>query len=654
MLSKFETKSNRVKGLALHPVRPWILSSLHNGLIQLWNYRIGTKLDEYAEHEGPVRGIDFHQSQPLFVSGGDDYKIKMWNYKLRRCLFTLHGHLDYVRTVKLHPSNAWIVSSSDDQTIRIWDWQSRNCLSVLTGHNHYVMCASFHPTAELLVSASLDQTVRVWDISGLRRGSMGTDASANSVVSRINSDLFGRSDAIVKYTLDGHDRGVNWASFHPTMPLIVSGADDNQVKLWRTNEAKAWEMDCLRGHSNNVSCVIFHRDQGRDLIISNSEDRSIRVWDVQKRVLIQTFRREHDRFWTLVSHPSRNLLAAGHDTGLIVFKLHRERPAMMQMKNTLYFVNDNNVCSYDYASGREQNVLTLQRRNSLTQSWSTIPRELFVNPFNKSGHNILLVSDAEGGSYELFSTNSKDIADIRDVAPKRGNCIAATFVARNKFAVLLRSKLICIRTFDNEVSKKSPVPFESVDGMFFAGVTGRLLLRSEEKVWLYEHSSRRVLAELHMARVQRVVWSKNYEYVALISKNNVAIADRDLKFLASAHEIVRVKGGAWDDSGVFVYSTLNHIKYLLPTGDSGIIRTMDEVLYISRVQHDTLYCLDRSSKARIVTINITEYRFKQALHQQKFREVVRIIRNSDLCGQAIISCVPSLLNSEAHLRFGIK
>ena len=33
----------------------------------------------------------------------------------------------------------------------------------------------------------------------------------------------------------GHDRGVNWVAFHPTMPLIVSAADDRQVKLWRMN-----------------------------------------------------------------------------------------------------------------------------------------------------------------------------------------------------------------------------------------------------------------------------------------------------------------------------------------------------------------------------------------------------------------------------------
>lgn len=28
---------------------------------------------------------------------------------------------------------------------------------------------------------------------------------------------------------------------------------------------------------------------------------------------VQTFRREHDRFWILSAHPDINLLAAGHD-----------------------------------------------------------------------------------------------------------------------------------------------------------------------------------------------------------------------------------------------------------------------------------------------------------------------------------------------------
>ena len=51
----------------------------------------------------------------------------------------------------------------------------------------------------------------------------------------------------------------------------------------------------------------------QDIIVSNSEDKSIRVWDMSKRTGTQTFRREHDRFWILAAHPEVNLLAAGHD-----------------------------------------------------------------------------------------------------------------------------------------------------------------------------------------------------------------------------------------------------------------------------------------------------------------------------------------------------
>ena len=40
LLIKFDRKSDRVKGLCFHPKRPWLLSSLHKGQIQLWDYRM--------------------------------------------------------------------------------------------------------------------------------------------------------------------------------------------------------------------------------------------------------------------------------------------------------------------------------------------------------------------------------------------------------------------------------------------------------------------------------------------------------------------------------------------------------------------------------------------------------------------------------------
>jgi len=52
----------------------------------------------------------------------------------------------------------------------------------------------------------------------------------------------------------GHDRGVNWVAFHPTMPLIVSGADDRQVKLWRMNGTYHNSLDLSVLHSGTLVC----------------------------------------------------------------------------------------------------------------------------------------------------------------------------------------------------------------------------------------------------------------------------------------------------------------------------------------------------------------------------------------------------------------
>uniref|UniRef100_H9Z5C0 Coatomer subunit alpha isoform 2 n=2 Tax=Primates TaxID=9443 RepID=H9Z5C0_MACMU len=481
MLTKFETKSARVKGLSFHPKRPWILTSLHNGVIQLWDYRMCTLIDKFDEHDGPVRGIDFHKQQPLFVSGGDDYKIKVWNYKLRRCLFTLLGHLDYIRTTFFHHEYPWILSASDDQTIRVWNWQSRTCVCVLTGHNHYVMCAQFHPSEDLVVSASLDQTVRVWDISGLRKKNLSPGAVESDVRGITGVDLFGTTDAVVKHVLEGHDRGVNWAAFHPTMPLIVSGADDRQVKIWRMNESKAWEVDTCRGHYNNVSCAVFHPRQ--ELILSNSEDKSIRVWDMSKRTGVQTFRRDHDRFWVLAAHPNLNLFAAGHDGGMIVFKLERERPAYAVHGNMLHYVKDRFLRQLDFNSSKDVAVMQLR-------SGSKFP--VFNMSYNPAENAVLLctrASNLENSTYDLY-TIPKDADSQNPDAPegKRSSGLTAVWVARNRFAVLDRMHSLLIKNLKNEITKKVQVP--NCDEIFYAG-TGNLLLRDADSITLFDVQQKR-------------------------------------------------------------------------------------------------------------------------------------------------------------------
>merc|ERR1719320_305425 len=121
--------------------------------------------------------------------------------------------------------------------------------------------------------------------------------------------------------------------------------------------------------------------------------------------------------------------------------------------------------------------------------------------------------------------------------------------------------------------------------------------------------------------------------------------------LCTVNESVKTKSGAWDDSGVFVYTTSNHIKYTLTNGDSGIIRTLDLPIYITRVKGSSVYCLDRECKPRILTIDPTEFKFKLALVNQRYDEVLHMVRNAKLVGQSIISYLQKKGYPEVALHF---
>jgi coatomer protein complex subunit alpha (xenin) len=324
-------------------------------------------------------------------------------------------------------------------------------------------------------------------------------------------------------------------------------------------ETKAWEVDTCRGHYNNVSCALFHPRQ--DLILSNSEDKSIRVWDMSKRTSIQTFRRENDRFWILAAHPTLNLFAAGHDTGLLVFKLERERPPYAVYQNKLYYVKDRYLRLYEMGTSKDVAIMQLKRNGG---SYRPPVSSMSYNPAENAVLLTTNTGNAESSAYELYNIPKDFDSSNPDMAEgKRSSGVAAVWVARNRFTVLDRSHQLIVKNLRNEVTKKVQGP--TCDMIFYAG-TGSLLLRDSEHITLFDVQQRRSLAKVKITKCKRVVWSADMSHVALMSKHNVIICNRKLETLAAIHENGVLKSASWDDSGVLVYNTSNHIKYALTNG----------------------------------------------------------------------------------------
>lgn len=244
----------------------------------------------------------------------------------------------------------------------------------------------------------------------------------------------------------------------------------------------------------------------------------------------------------------------------MVFKLERERPASAVYQNQLFYITkDKGVRSFDFTKNVESPpMLSLKKLGS---PWMP-PRTLSYNPAERG---ILVTSPADNGTYELVNLPRDASGAVEPTDIKRGQGNSAMFVARNRFAVFTQAtQQVDIKDLTNATTKTIKPPPNTND-IYFGG-TGCLLMITPTQVSLYDIQQKKQLAELAVNGVKYVIWSSDGLYAALLSKHNVTIVTKSLEQVSTLHETIRIKSAAWDDAGVLLYSTLNHIKYTLLNG----------------------------------------------------------------------------------------
>ncbi|KTF89049.1 hypothetical protein cypCar_00021371 [Cyprinus carpio] len=262
---KLTARSDRVKSVDLHPSEPWMLASLYNGSVCVWNHETQTLVKTFEVCDLPVRAAKFVARKNWVITGADDMQIRIFNYNTLERVHMFEAHSDYIRCIAVHPTQPYILTSSDNNQF---------------------------------ASASLDRTIKVWQLGS---------SSPN-------------------FTLEGHDKGVNCIDYYSggDKPYLISGADDRLVKIWDYQNKTC--VQTLEGHAQNVSCVNFHPEL--PIIITGSEDGTVRIWHSSTYRLESTLNYGMERVWCVCGLRGSNNVALGYDEGSIIIKLGREEPAM--------------------------------------------------------------------------------------------------------------------------------------------------------------------------------------------------------------------------------------------------------------------------------------------------------------------------------------
>lgn len=197
-----------------------------------------------------------------------------------------------------------------DEGEKLWVVQSRGVVLLF----HFI-----DSKYSFIESFTLKESSAVFYSASIIRNSLNVlEIVFGTIFSGILVTRLSEVDFKVIQSLDGHKGSIFDIKHHPKYPeILISCSDDRSVRVWK-RKALEYEIETVfLGHEARV----WSLDVQGDIVASVSEDNSCRLWSLSFRKLIQVI--EGDSFsksiWTVSLNLTANAVAFGSNDGSVLF-----------------------------------------------------------------------------------------------------------------------------------------------------------------------------------------------------------------------------------------------------------------------------------------------------------------------------------------------
>jgi WD40 repeat protein len=214
------------------------------------------------------------------------------------------------------------------------------------------------------------------------------------------------------HTLEGHEDSVLTVAISDDNRRLVSGSVDKTVKLWDLESGRL--LNTLEGHKGYVWSVAISGDNDRRSLVSGSSDHTVRLWDLESGHLLLTMRGHEDTVKSVaISGDNRHLVSGSDDhtvrlwdleSGRLLLTLEGHEDAVRSVaisgdnRHLVSGSDDHTVRLWDLESGRL--LLTLEGHEGHVRSVAI------------SGDNRLLVSGSSDKTVRLWDLKSGRLLNI--------------------------------------------------------------------------------------------------------------------------------------------------------------------------------------------------------------------------------------------------
>lgn len=222
-------------------------------------------------------------SNEVFVSGDESGIIAIWDTAEGRLLRNFQGHASRISTMILL-RNDILVSGTVKGIIQFWNHKEGVCLRTVTGNNDSSNIPSIKASTLLSngqLVTSYGNFIHVWD----------------------------KSSRYYDVTLRVHTSGIRALAGLPHRQLACGHWDSNDITIFGVKHVKI--ATCFVGHTKPVTALMVLE---QELLVSGSEDYSIKFWEISTGLCVQTLLGHSRAVDNLIMTQSNQLVSSSIST----------------------------------------------------------------------------------------------------------------------------------------------------------------------------------------------------------------------------------------------------------------------------------------------------------------------------------------------------
>jgi coatomer subunit beta' len=308
-------------------------------------------------------------------------------------------------------------------------------------------------------------------------------------------------------------------------------------------------VQTLEGHAQNIASVSFHPEL--PVILTGSEDGTVRVWHANTYRLENTLNYGLERVWNVACLRGSNDVAIGYDEGSILIKLGREEPAMsMDSSGKIIWAKHCEIqqANLKAIAGDASEIKDGERLPLAIKdmgSCEVYPQTVSHNP---NGRFVVVCGDGEYIIYTAMALRNKSFGSAQE------------FVwAADSSEYAVRENASTIKLFKNFKEKKTFKPdfgAESIYGGNFLGV------KSPSGLAFYDWESQELIRRIEI-QPKNVYWSENGELACISTEDSYFILKYNAEAVAHATE---TKEGISEDGVDEAFDVLGEVQESVKTG----------------------------------------------------------------------------------------